>query len=390
MNTKIIEKNIEDKSSSDFEDISVKNEDWKYVGKNVFNINNFDTGKESKLTTNKEFNVDSNCHSHSVNNEIEGVTLTSLDEVTSPVVDESIKRPLDKFVVEQFEKVTGGFRLDIEKDFSEYYSINYQSDDTSVPYLGINVNTNTSGKVFLNFAEAVKGNTYPIIELFLDKNASLELIISATTESEIQLINTLYGKLLNDANLSIHLVSTGATFSRSRMDIDLVGNGSRFNIDGVYFGEENQVHDNRVFVNHLGTNTSSNMITKGVLGDESSSIFTGTIHIGEGAEKTDSHQQNRNILLSEKATAQSVPNLEILCDDVICSHGSSVGPIEEKLYHYVMSRGIEKETAEKILIKGFFNEVINEESWEIIHDQVSGILEKKYENVLKRGNNGKG
>ena len=365
------------------------NQLWKCYGKNVFNINNFETGKESKLVTNSEFNVDSNCYNHSINNEIDGANLTSLNDISSPVVDKSIKRPLDKFVVEQFEKVTGGFRLDIEKDFSEYYSINYQSDDTAVPYLGINVSTNTSGKVFLNFAELVKGNTYPLIELFLDKNANLELIISATTDSEIQLISSLYGKLLNDANLSIHLVSTGCSFSRSRMDIDLVGNGSRFNIDGVYFGEENQVHDNRVFVNHLGKNTSSNMITKGVLGDESSSIFTGTIHIGEGAEKTDSHQQNRNILLSEKATAQSVPNLEILCDDVICSHGSSVGPIDEKLYHYVMSRGIEKEAAEKLLIKGFFNEVINTESWEIIHEQVSNILEKKYENVLERANNGK-
>ncbi|MEC7926457.1 MAG: SufD family Fe-S cluster assembly protein [Actinomycetota bacterium] len=389
MNKKIIEKNIQNKASKDFEDISVKNEDWKYVGKNVFNINNFEIGKESKLSSNEEFNLDSNCYNHSVNDDIEGVSVTNLIDITSPIVDESIKRPLDKFVLEQFEKVTGGFRLDLDKDFSEYYSINYQSDDTAVPYLGINVNTNTSGKVFLNFAELVKGNTYPLIELFLDKNASLELIISATSDSDIQLINTLYGKLLNDASLSIHLVSTGASFSRSRMDIDLVGNGSRFNIDGVYFGEENQVHDNRVFVNHLGKNTSSNMITKGVLGDESSSIFTGTIHIGEGAEKTDSHQQNRNILLSEKATAQSVPNLEILCDDVICSHGSSVGPIDEKLYHYVMSRGIDKESAEKLLIKGFFNEVINDESWEIIHDQVSNILEKKYENVLERANNGK-
>ncbi len=389
MNKKIIEKNIQNKASKDFEDISVKNEDWKYVGKNVFNINNFEIGKESKLSSNEEFNLDSNCYNYSVNDDIEGVSVTNLIDITSPIVDKSIKRPLDKFVLEQFEKVTGGFRLDLDKDFSEYYSINYQSDDTAVPYLGINVNTNTSGKVFLNFAELVKGNTYPLIELFLDKNASLELIISATSDSDIQLINTLYGKLLNDASLSIHLVSTGASFSRSRMDIDLVGNGSRFNIDGVYFGEENQVHDNRVFVNHLGKNTSSNMITKGVLGDESSSIFTGTIHIGEGAEKTDSHQQNRNILLSEKATAQSVPNLEILCDDVICSHGSSVGPIDEKLYHYVMSRGIDKESAEKLLIKGFFNEVINDESWEIIHDQVSNILEKKYENVLERANNGK-
>ena len=223
----------------------------------------------------------------------------------------------------------------------------------------------------------------------MDKNANLEMIINVTSQSEISLINSLYAKLLDDSSLSIHLVSTGGLFSRSRMDIDLVGNGSNFNIDGVYFGEENQVHDNRVFVNHLAKNTSSNMITKGVLGDESSSIFTGTIHIAEGAEKTDSHQQNRNILLSEKATAQSVPNLEILCDDVICSHGSSVGPIDEKLYHYVMSRGIEKEAAEKLLIKGFFNEVINEGNWDIIHDQVSQILETKYQNLQERANNGK-
>tara|TARA_Y100000590_G_scaffold209811_1_gene237740 strand:- start:527 stop:1699 length:1173 start_codon:yes stop_codon:yes gene_type:complete len=389
LNTKIVEKNIENKASSDFEDISVKNEDWKYIGKNVFNINNFETGTESELDSKSEFNIDTNSYNFSVNKEIEGIVITDFSEITSPVIDESAKRPLDKFVIEQFEKITGGFRLDIEKDSSEYYSVNYQSQNTAVPYLGISVNTNTSGKIYLNFGDLVKGNIYPIIELFLDKNANLEMIINVTSKSEISLINSLYAKLLDDSSLSIHLVSTGGLFSRSRMDIDLVGNGSNFNIDGVYFGEENQVHDNRVFVNHLAKNTSSNMITKGVLGDESSSIFTGTIHIAEGAEKTDSHQQNRNILLSEKATAQSVPNLEILCDDVICSHGSSVGPIDEKLYHYVMSRGIEKEAAEKLLIKGFFNEVINEGNWDIIHDQVSQILETKYQNLQERANNGK-
>ena len=389
MNTKIVEKNIENKASSDFEDISVKNEDWKYIGKNVFNINNFETGTESELDSKSEFNIDTNSYNFSVNKEIEGIVITDFSEITSPVIDESAKRPLDKFVIEQFEKITGGFRLDIEKDSSEYYSVNYQSQNTAVPYLGISVNTNTSGKIYLNFGDLVKGNIYPIIELFLDKNANLEMIINVTSKSEVSLINSLYAKLLDDSSLSIHLVSTGGLFSRSRMDIDLVGNGSNFNIDGVYFGEENQVHDNRVFVNHLAKNTSSNMITKGVLGDESSSIFTGTIHIAEGAEKTDSHQQNRNILLSEKATAQSVPNLEILCDDVICSHGSSVGPIDEKLYHYVMSRGIEKEAAEKLLIKGFFNEVINEGNWDIIHDQVSQILETKYQNLQERANNGK-
>jgi Fe-S cluster assembly protein SufD len=130
------------------------------------------------------------------------------------------------------------------------------------------------------------------------------------------------------------------------------------------------------------------MQTKGVLGDESTSIFTGTIHIAEGATKTESHQENRNILLSKKASAQSVPNMEILCDDVICGHGSSVGPIDENLYHYVMSRGITKEKAEKLLIKGFFNEVINKPSWNIINSEVASQLFKKYENVLERSNNG--
>jgi Fe-S cluster assembly protein SufD len=80
--------------------------------------------------------------------------------------------------------------------------------------------------------------------------------------------------------------------------------------------------------------------------------------------------------------------MEILCDDVICGHGSSVGPIDENLYHYVMSRGINKENAEKLLIKGFFNEVINKDSWQIINSEVASQLTTKYQNVLERSNNG--
>ena len=214
----------------------------------------------------------------------------------------------------------------------------------------------------------------------------MEIILSVTSPKEINIVNSIYAQLEKDSNLTIHNISTGAALSRSRMDIDLLGNGSEFSLDGIYFGEETQIHDNRVFVNHLGKNTSSNMITKGVLGDQSSSIFTGTIHIAEGAEKTESHQENRNILLSKEATAQSVPNLEILCDDVICSHGSSVGPIEENIYHYVMSRGIKKVDADKLLIKGFFNEVINDSKWDIVHDKVSEIIDRKYMNLIGRKN----
>ena len=383
MNNKLFEKKLKPLSSKEFANINSKDEDWKYLGKKLFELNDIEIGKATDINSSKTFDIDSNCFTYEINSEHNHIEITDINEIKKPLIKESIKRPFDKFNIEQFEKVTGGFQLNVKEDNEQYFSVNFQSDDNAIPYIGVSVEKNKSGKLYLNFDELVIGNIYPIIEIFLNDNSNLEIILSVTSTKEINIVNSLYAQLERDSNLTIHNISTGAGLSRSRMDIDLLGNGSEFSLDGIYFGEEKQIHDNRVFVNHLGKNTSSNMITKGVLGDESSSIFTGTIHIAEGAEKTESHQENRNILLSEEATAQSVPNLEILCDDVICSHGSSVGPIEENVYHYVMARGIEKVAADKLLIKGFFNEVINDSKWEIIHDKVSNIIEKKYMNIIE-------
>ena len=386
MKNKLFEKKLKSLSSKDFKNISTKDEDWKYLGKKIFELNDIEIGKSSDIEASKTFDIDSNCFTYEINSEHEHIAIVNINEVKKPLIKESIKRPFDKFNIEQFEKVTGGFQLSVKGDSEQYFSVNFQSENNAIPYIGISVDKNKSGKLYLNFDQLVIGNIYPIIEIFLNDNSNLEIILSATSPKEINIVNSLYAQLEKDSNLTIHNISTGAALSRSRMDIDLLGNGSEFSLDGIYFGEETQIHDNRVFVNHLGKNTSSNMITKGVLGDQSSSIFTGTIHIAEGAEKTESHQENRNILLSEEATAQSVPNLEILCDDVICSHGSSVGPIEENIYHYVMSRGIKKVDADKLLIKGFFNEVINDSKWAKVHDKVSEIIDRKYMNLIGRKN----
>lgn len=387
MNKKIIEKKLRSKDSSNFKDLTSRDEDWKYVSLQS-DINNLELGKNTNLETTEGFDLDANGSSYIVNKQKEGLFLTDFLEIEKPVIEESHKRPVDKFLFQQITKATGGFRADVSSDIEDYFKINFQSKENTIPYMGLNIEKNKSAKFFINFGNLVESNLYPLIEINLEANSNLEMIIQVTSNHEINLINSIYAKLEKDAGLSIHMVSTGGAFSRSRIDVDLFGNGSNFNIDGVYFGENKQTHDNRVFVNHLGQNTTSNMQTKGVLGDESTSIFTGTIHIAEGATKTESHQENRNILLSEKASAQSVPNMEILCDDVICGHGSSVGPIDENLYHYVMSRGINKEKAEKLLIKGFFNEVINKDSWDIINKEISSELIAKYDNVLERSSNG--
>lgn len=383
MNTNLFEKKIKSMSSSDFNKISVKDEDWKYLGKKIFELNDIEIGSTKEIQQSDNSDIDINGFSYIVNSDKKHVKITNINDISEPLIDNSIKRPFDKFNIEQFEKVTGGFRIDFQDDIDEYYTINFQSDQNSIPYVGICVEKNKTAKLYLNINNSVKGNMYPIMELSLKENSNLEIILSVTSLEDINIANSIYAKVLKDANLKIHTISMGGELSRSRMDIDLLGDGSGFYLDGVYFGEDAQIHDSRVFVNHLGKNTNSNMITKGVLGDRSSSIFTGTIHIAEGAVKTESHQENRNILLSEDATAQSVPNLEILCDDVICSHGSSVGPIEEEIYHYVMSRGISKIDADKMLIKGFFNQIINDSSWNIIHDNVADLIDSKYMNISK-------
>lgn len=383
MNTNLFEKKIKSMSSSDFNKISAKDEDWKYLGKKIFELNDIEIGSTKEIQQSDNSDIDINGFSYIVNSDKKHVKITNINDISEPLIDNSIKRPFDKFNIEQFEKVTGGFRIDFQDDIDEYYTINFQSDQNSIPYVGICVEKNKTAKLYLNINNSVKGNMYPIMELSLKENSNLEIILSVTSLEDVNIANSIYAKVLKDANLKIHTISMGGELSRSRMDIDLLGDGSGFYLDGVYFGEDAQIHDSRVFVNHLGKNTNSNMITKGVLGDRSSSIFTGTIHIAEGAVKTESHQENRNILLSEDATAQSVPNLEILCDDVICSHGSSVGPIEEEIYHYVMSRGISKIDADKMLIKGFFNQIINDSSWNIIHDNVADLIDSKYMNISK-------
>lgn len=383
MNTNLFEKKLESMSSGDFNKISAKDEDWKYLGKKIFELHDIKIGSNKEIQQSDNSDIDFNSFSYIINSDQKNVEITNINDISEPLIDNSIKRPFDSFNIEQFEKVTGGFRIDFEDDIDEYYRINFQSDQNAIPYIGVSVEKNKTAKLYLNLNNSVKGNVYPIIELSLKENSNLEIILSVTSLEDVNIANSIYAKVLKDANLKIHTISMGGELSRSRMDIDLVGDGSGFYLDGVYFGEDSQIHDSRVFVNHLGKNTNSNMITKGVLGDRSSSIFTGTIHIAEGAVKTESHQENRNILLSEEATAQSVPNLEILCDDVICSHGSSVGPIEQEIYHYVMSRGISKVDADKMLIKGFFNEIINDSSWKIVHDSVADIIDSKYMNISR-------
>jgi Fe-S cluster assembly protein SufD len=128
---------------------------------------------------------------------------------------------------------------------------------------------------------------------------------------------------------------------------------------GVFFADEDQHFDHRSIQDHVAPNCSSDLLYKGALRDRSRAVYSGWVHVRPDAQKTDAMQTSRNIVLSEHAKADAIPNLEIEANDVRCGHAASVGPVDEDAIFYLTSRGIPREEAERLIVSGFFQEVLD-------------------------------
>lgn len=184
-----------------------------------------------------------------------------------------------------------------------------------------------------------------------------------------------------DASVGFAEAGFGGSFSRVLLDVSLVGSGADGRVLGAYFGDRDQTLDYRYFMRHMAPSTTSDMFLKGAVGDASKSVFTGLIRIEPEGQKTNAHQTNRNLVLSEAAEAHSVPNLEILADDVRCGHGSAVGPLDEDQRYYLMSRGLPRHRADRVQVKGFFEEVLRRFPVEGIIEELGARALDKYERV---------
>jgi len=162
-----------------------------------------------------------------------------------------------------------------------------------------------------------------------------------------------------DATVLFGEVGLGGLLGRLDLAVALEGAGSSVNVTGLSFGEGEQVLDYRLLIDHIGRSTSSDVFLKGAVEDTARSVFSGLLRIGRDAARSAAYETNRNLVLSEGAKAHSVPNLEILCDDVVCGHGSTVGPLDSEQLYYLESRGLRRDRAERLLVRGFFQEVID-------------------------------
>jgi Fe-S cluster assembly protein SufD len=155
-------------------------------------------------------------------------------------------------------------------------------------------------------------------------------------------------------------VAFGASLSRMEAESILTGEGASSEMLGVYFATGEQHFDFRSIQDHLGDRTASDLLYKGVLRGRARTIYSGNVIIRQGAHRCDAYQTNRNILLSDRAKADSIPNLEILSNDPVrCGHAASVGPVDEDTLFYIQSRGIPFDEAERLIVTGFFQEVLD-------------------------------
>ena len=260
-------------------------------------------------------------------------------------------------------------------------------DSASFPQINVSVGSNAEASVLVVYRSASDQRLLMVPEVTLEVADGGNLRFVSLQNLDHAASNVVHQRvrLGRDATSRIGEVGLGANLGRLDLGVDLVGDGSSSEVVGLYFGEGSQTLDYRMLINHLGRATSSDVFLKGALEDESQSVFTGLLRIEKDAQKTSTFETNRNLVLSEDAKAHSVPNLEILCDDVICGHASSVGPLEEDHMYYLQSRGLHKERAERLLIRGFFTEVIDRLPISGLADQVSTAVFDRFVKAQEEG-----
>jgi Fe-S cluster assembly protein SufD len=198
----------------------------------------------------------------------------------------------------------------------------------------------------------------PEVELHLASGANVRYIVVQELGPQMLQIGTQATQIGRDATLSSMTVSLGGSYARTRFDAEMIERGGHNELLAVYFAERDQMHDFRTVQNHVAPRTSSDLIFKGAVAGRARSVYSGLIKIAEHARGTAANQTNRNLLLSPDASAESVPNLEIENNDVKCSHASAIGPIDDDERYYLESRGVPSDVADRLIVLGFFNELL--------------------------------
>jgi Fe-S cluster assembly protein SufD len=180
-----------------------------------------------------------------------------------------------------------------------------------------------------------------------------------------------------DASIRTLSIGFGADLARVENEVELAEQGGFSEQLGIFFADGEQHFDHRSIQDHVAPNCTSDLLYKGALRDHSRAVYSGWVHVRKDAQKTNAMQTSRNIVLSEHAKADAIPNLEIEANDVRCGHAASVGPVDEDTVFYVTSRGIPHEEAERLIVTGFFQEVLDRVQIEQVRENAELAIQEE-------------
>ncbi len=216
--------------------------------------------------------------------------------------------------------------------------------------------------------------TNAVTEIVAGDNAALEHVKFQDEALDAFHLATIAARLGRTSNTSIHSFALGAKLSRTNIRTRLAGEGLECILNGLYLTRGEQLADHHMIVEHAQPHCASHEYFNGILDDKSKGVFHGRIYVHPVAQKTDAKQTNKNLLLSDDATADTKPQLEIYADDVKCTHGATVGQLNDESIFYLRSRGLGKDTARRMLIHAFAGEIIARVKHEAVREQLDKVI----------------
>ena len=306
-------------------------------------------------------------------------------ELVEPRLFSLLKPERDRFTALHAALFTGGNFVYVpdgtvieEPIRAESYS--KQSGTAVLPHTLIVAGSNTRFNYLDEYVaedDAESGYRTGSTEIFLGEGAQVGYVAVQKWGRNVWHFADQRAELQKDSSLKLFNVTLGGKFSKTRVEASLAGEGSNAELKAIYFASGEQFFDFHTLQDHRVGNTRSDLLFKGALQDVARTVYAGLIRIEKHAARSDAYQANRNLVLSDKAKATSIPMLEIDNNDVRCTHGATVGPVDPEHMFYLRSRGIPEATAKRMLIQGFFGDVLERIPFEHARKLVESELESR-------------
>jgi Fe-S cluster assembly protein SufD len=361
---------------SDFEAVGLpttSDEVWRYAPLHAFDLDRYRVAHEPSILNDSVFATELRQRAGAVIHVVDGFCVDSggladgvsieVDETSSWTTDSVVREHYanDAFAMLNYALAPATTVIHVDAGVtveSPIVVLNVANASSSFSRTRIELGRGASATVVEYFEGGRDALVVPLSEYVLAENSRLQLVTYQRLDPTSWQIARTTGFLAREARLHQAVIGIGAHYDRSRNDAVMNGIGAENELRTTFMGSSDQVHDFRTHQFHDAPRTRSTLLSKGAVADESRSVYTGLIEIEKGAKRTDARQTNHNLLLSRFAHADSVPNLDIRENDVVCAHASSVGPLNELQRWYLESRGVPRHEAERLMIQGFFNEML--------------------------------